>query len=1067
MVDSGATHHVTCDASALFDVRDPPTVFSSIKTATARAPVTAMGTLQLRTGGKLHLLTDVLLVPNSSVNIFSALRSTSADGRIISLDKKGATLTHNRQPILRAHRSVHGLCTFTAQVLRSHKSPSVALARPEVEPAVTAAAAVMAEQRGQVHSAGSGQFDQGYASARLEANLQAHSRLEPAVSPLKGEASTAGGGAARHSKEACVSALHVISGPQSARTWHRRLGHLGMRAMQQLSAASGMSMGYSNEDAVAAVRECEVCALTKQSTSPYNPDQRTSSRPLELVHTDVCGPFATTTPSGGRYVVTLLDDYTRYSTCRVLRAKSETAQFLQDTILLWENQQQQKVQRVRSDRGMEYMSGTLQQWFKGKGIQHDTSAPYTPQQNGAAERLNRTLPEKVRPMMLDAGLEECWWGETFVTACHLSNLAPTPHHSETPYKLWHKQHPDHLHLRSFGCRAYVMLPSTQRPGKQLGPTAMKDADSDSSFEPAPTPAPTPVRSSQRLAARAPAPAAAAEAPADLPRRSSRVAAQQAAGGSSALLSSAAACVAKAAAAEPATYTATMKSAERGQWQAAMNDELDSMQQHNVWDLLPTPPGVKPLPLRWVLKWKHMADGSSKAKARLCAKGYSQREGVDYEEIFAPVSKHTTVRTLLAKVAAENLELHQLDIKPAFLHGELEEEVWVQQPEGFAAAGARSTHSCRLNKSLYGLKQAPRAWHKKLHSVLQGEMGYTACSSDPGLYVQHSEQHGSTYIIVYVDDLLVAARSMERINAAKQAVAAHFDTRDLGEPKCFIGLEISRDRTARTLAIRQQQLISEVIQKYGQGSAAGREVPMALGTQLYADGQQLQSGVPYAALVGSLMYLSQCTRPDLAYSAGLLARLMAQPTEEAWTAAKGVVKYLRATPDVGIVFGATADAKVLHTVGYTDADYAGDVNNRRITSAYVFILYGGAISWSSKQQRTVATSTAEAEYMAAAACVKEAVWLRGLLCDLNVCDVSDAQLLYTDNQAALSLLKNPQVSGRAKHIAIHYHFARERVQMNEVVFEYISTSEMVADALTKALPNLKLEKFRQAVGLMPF
>jgi len=226
-------------------------------------------------------------------------------------------------------------------------------------------------------------------------------------------------------------------------------------------------------------------------------------------------------------------------------------------------------------------------------------------------------------------------------------------------------------------------------------------------------------------------------------------------------------------------------------------------------------------------------------------------------------------------------------------------------------------------------------------------------------------------------------------------------------------------------------------------------------------------VPYAALVGSLMYLSQCTRPDLAYSAGLLARLMAQPTEEAWTAAKGVVKYLRATPDVGIVFGATADAKVLHTVGYTDADYAGDVNNRCSTSAYVFILYGGAISWSSKQQRTVATSTAEAEYMAAAACVKEAVWLRGLLCDLSVCDVNDAQLLYTDNQAALSLLKNPQVSGRAKHIAIHYHFARERVQMNEVVFEYISTSEMVADALMKALPKLKLEKFRQAVGLMPF
>jgi hypothetical protein len=288
----------------------------------------------------------------------------------------------------------------------------------------------------------------------------------------------------------------------------------------------------------------------------------------------------------------------------------------------------------------------------------------------------------------------------------------------------------------------------------------------------------------------------------------------------------------------------------------------------------------------------------------------------------------------------------------------------------------------------------------------------------------------------------------------------FQARDLGEAKLFVGLLITRDREAKTIKLSQQRMVSELVAKYGLKDAKHKATPIHISVKLgKEDSPPLdKEKFRYSELVGSLMYLSVCTRPDITQAVGALARYMANPTENHWEAGKGVLRYLAGTEKIGIKFG----PEKFGVIGYADADYAGDIDTRRSTTGYVFLLNGGAISWSSRLQPTVAASTTEAEYMAAAFAVKEALWLRKLMKDLG--QEVPTMKIYGDNQSALKLLKNPIASSRSKHIDVIYHFARERVERNEVCFSYINTEEMVADILTKSLPENKFEKCRDRMGL---
>ena len=404
-----------------------------------------------------------------------------------------------------------------------------------------------------------------------------------------------------------------------------------------------------------------------------------------------------------------------------------------------------------------------------------------------------------------------------------------------------------------------------------------------------------------------------------------------------------------------------------------------------------------------------------------------------------------------------MELEHLDVKTAFLYGELEETIYMAQPEGFEVDGDMV---CRLHKSLYGLRQAPRAWHARLKQVLEN-MGFTASTADPGLFECPSGD-GRIWLLLWVDDLLLTATKGVSTAHVKAQLQSTFDVRDLGDATWFLGMTIERDRSAHTIKLSQTAMANDLLSKFNMTSATPKSTPLSTGLTLTKhDGDQLDSATQssYAELVGSLMYLSTCTRPDLSQAVGALARYMSAPTSQHWQAAKGVLRYLKGTSDLGITFGGPNK----DLIGYCDSDFAGDKDSRRSTTGFVFTFNNGAISWSSKLQATVAASTTEAEYMAAASATKEALWLRELMSTFNI-NMNSPVEIFCDNQAALSLIKNPIMSQRSKHIDVIYHFTRERVTRKEVQFAYCPTSSMIADCLTKAVPEQKLTTCLHGMGL---
>jgi hypothetical protein len=512
--------------------------------------------------------------------------------------------------------------------------------------------------------------------------------------------------------------------------------------------------------------------------------------------------------------------------------------------------------------------------------------------------------------------------------------------------------------------------------------------------------------------------------------------------------------------EPQTFEEALASEQSEDWQQAMDDEIASLAANKTWILEEPPAGVKPIPVKWVYKIKRTSAGDiERYKARLVAKGFRQQQGVDFDEVFAPVSKFATFRTLTAVVAACDLELHQLDIKTAFLYGDLEEDVYIEQPQGYKEGGSRL--ACHLLKAIYGLKQAPRVWHEHLHRELSS-YGFKASTADPSLYYNH-EDNSSTWLLIYVDDILIASKSSDAVSNVKTSLMTSFEARDLGEAKHYLGIKITRDRGSRTIMLTQELMTTELVAKFGLSEGKTKSIPLSPSIKLSKEeGEPLDKDqYPYSQLVGSLMYLSVTTRPDISFVVGALARFMSCPTSTHWQAAKDVLRYLEGTKDYGLVFGGSSND--LSLVGFCDADYAGDLDTRRSTTGYIFTLNGAAISWQSKRQPTVAVSSTEAEYMAAAAAVKESLWLRKLLTDFDV-DISTVDIL-ADNQSAIKLLRNPISSMRSKHIDVIHHFARERVARREVAFHYVTTAAQVADALTKALPLVQHKYCCKGMGVM--
>ena len=484
-----------------------------------------------------------------------------------------------------------------------------------------------------------------------------------------------------------------------------------------------------------------------------------------------------------------------------------------------------------------------------------------------------------------------------------------------------------------------------------------------------------------------------------------------------------------------------------------------MLKNDTWQLVPPVSGINIIDSKWVFKVKRLADGSiERYKARLVAKGFKQRYGLDYANTFSPVIKPTTIRLLLSLAVTRGWFLRQLDVQNAFLHGVLEEEVYMRQPPGFVDPD-RPHHLCRLVKALYGLKQAPRAWHARLGSVLRA-LGFIPSTADTSLFLLQRPEV-TMYLLVYVDDIILISSSDAAADHLVAALSGDFAVKDLGALHFFLGLEVSRSSAGLTLS--QKKYALDLLRRAGMLKCKPSSTPMCATDRLSAlDGDPLSpdDATEYRSLVGGLQYLT-ITRPDVSYAVNRVCQFLHAPTTSHWSAVKRILRYVCLTASHGLLLQRAPSYEIS---AFSDADWAGSPDDRRSTGGYAVFLGSNLVAWNACKQATVSRSSTEAKYKAVADATAEIIWVQSLLRELRVPSVH-SPVLWCDNIGATYLSSNPVFHARTKHIEVDYHFVRERVAQKLLSIKFISSKDQLADIFTKPLPQPQFVGCRRNLNLV--
>lgn len=887
--------------------------------------------------------------------------------------------------------------------------------------------------------------------------------------------------------------------------WHRRLGHCGV---DRIKSAVKKSLVTGMEEINGELDHCKGCIKGKMVKAPFpEKDAISSQNVLDLVHTDVCGPFSTKSAGGAKYFVTFIDDFSRMRALFPLASKNGVFGALREFEAMVTTQTGRKIKAIRSDCGGEYMDHRVQNWMKQKGIRHETTAPYSPQQNGVAERTNRILCESAVSMMEEAGVDRSFWAEAVSTACYLSNRLPTKAMKVTPYERWYGKKPSLKHLKVWGCVGYALKTSpekltskvrklrfvgydlynkgayrlwddakkklyirrdvkfledefdvTEKPGRReitkniietdLPKVPDQEEQGCENQQWVPETEADENQGAQRTQRNTKQPErygewATEEDMEDLDwLRNSHL---------EVLFNMINEC-------EPKTMQEAMDSSESSYWKEAVKDELDSLAQMETWTLVPPPKRKQNIvSCKWIFKRKYDEDGQiDRYKARLVARGFSQKYGIDYRETFAPVVRLNTLRAVIALAVHREMQVHQMDVKTAFLNGTLQETVYMEQPPGMKVEG-REDWVCKLNRSLYGLKQSPRQWNTVLDQTLK-EMGFEQSIKDPCLYVGRKPL---TYITIYVDDLIIAGESMEAIEAVKNQLQTKFHMSDMGRLHHVLGIKIMHGRNGQ-ISLSQESYIRTLLKKFQLENMKIYATPsdMSVVLQKHHAGETAQpvNATLYKSMVGSLMYCSLGSRPDIQYAVNVAARYCSNPNQHHLTAVKRIFGYLKGAIDYQLTYQPGKEP----LCGYTDSDFARDRDDRKSTTGYFFKLSGAATSWYSGKQKTVSVSTANAEYLALGAAAREGLFLQQLHEEMGT-QFKPIEI-YEDNQAAIAIAKNPVHYSKQKHIDVQHHFIREEVNNGHIKVTYCPTNQMTADILTKPLPRSQFETFRQSLGL---
>ncbi|KAJ0440582.1 putative RNA-directed DNA polymerase [Helianthus annuus] len=485
-----------------------------------------------------------------------------------------------------------------------------------------------------------------------------------------------------------------------------------------------------------------------------------------------------------------------------------------------------------------------------------------------------------------------------------------------------------------------------------------------------------------------------------------------------------------------------EASETREWQEAMNTDMKALEENNTWEKCELPKGKKPVGCRWVFTIKYKVDGTiERYKARLVAKGYTQTYGIDYSETFSPVAKIDTIRVLLSVAANKDWPLHQFDVKNAFLHGDLKEEVYMEAPPGFSKE-FKKNEVCRLKKTLYGLKQSPRAWFGKFTMAMK-KYGYKQSNADHTLFFKRRGEL-VTCLIIYVDDMIITGSDKEEIAQLRENLFKEFEMKDLGGLKYFLGIEVLRSQGR--IFISQKKYILDLLVETGMVDCKPVDTPIIVNHNLkISEGAKPADKERYQRLVGKLIYLAH-TRPDIAYAVGVVSQFMHQPQKEHMEAVMRIVQYLKGTPGRGIVF---KKGEHLNVEAFTDADWASNPNGRRSTSGFFTLLGGNLVTWRSKKQKVVSLSSAESEFRGIVKGITEILWLKKLMKEIGFPLKLPTQL-FCDNMAAISISENPVQHDRTKHVEVDRHFIKEKIEDGTVKLPYVKSENQLI--LTKAVPR---------------
>ena len=905
--------------------------------------------------------------------------------------------------------------------------------------------------------------------------------------------------------------------------WHDRWGHVFNKRLTKALNEYNIKFTRNKKD----LQCCESCVLGKaKRKSTRRKARRQAKNNLGRVVTDLTGPITPPASDGERYIMVILDEHSHYNEVYCMVSKADALSYFERFKYKAENQQNLRIKFLRHDGGGEYVSTNFTEFLEQEGIHCERTEPYSSHQNGKAERFIQTLVNMANSLLIAAGAPKRFWREATYTASFLLNRLPTNalQGNKTPYEMWFKEKwNDTTKLKKFGCLAFAVLPLQLQ--KKFHNTALKcimlGYSSISSgyvlYEPTENVIFTgkdvifneDVLPFKEMNSENPLFDESPEDPQDIdyipdksgspetdevqnttpnspkPRRSPR--SNKGVPGESFyypqylnkvhIVDAINASTPKIPI--PTNYNQAISDHEHGQyWLEAIQRELDSHSENNTWTLVEppaqTPNKRKPLKTKWVFTVKYRLDGSvERYKARLVVRGDYQKSGVDYDATFSPVARYTSFRSFCAKAAKDNLELDHIDIKTAYLYGEIDKEIYMSQPQGLKSPG-KEHFLCRLNKSCYGLKQAGRIWNHTIHDFLISQQ-FTQLKSDECVYIKRTSTNTRVYVLLFVDDIIIMSNSTIAITEFKSELASKFTIVDKGAVSCFLNIEVQRDRENRKLWLGQTNYIHDVLERFRHTNCTPVPTPehpcrnnrltKSMCPTSDTDIKYMQE-MPFRELVGCLNYIATKTRPDICHALQQVSQFMANPGKQHWNAALRILKYLKGTDTLGIMFDSKnnmlkdyVDENANQVAVFSDSDWANDTDKRLSVGGHVFVLYGGIVEYSCKKARNTAMSSQEAEWYAACDATKAGKYLRNLYQELGIMG-NEPMPILEDNQGCIRFATKSIISSAMRHIDLRYHFIREYLQRGIVTLSSVPTNLNIADIFTKALtrePFLRLRK----------